>query len=701
MADASDSDLSSLPSQSPSPPPPDSIPSSPLSFLSRSPTPTDFMELDLASMANRPLARVKIPVPYPSPPASQQTSQSGSPSPDGMEDGRPAKRRRVSTRDPKERTTEYVDLRAGTVRPAEQENLDRVLHALHKRQKVVAIAGAGMSKSAGVPDFRSKQGLFSSLKKEHNLKGSGQHLFDASVYKNDASTEQFHSMISQMSRLTKDAQPTPFHHMLATMAKDGRLLRLYSQNVDCLDTNMEPLQTRTPLTKDATGKWPPTVQLHGGLDKMVCTKCGEVSDLEANLFDGCDAPLCPQCAAVNDIRTNFQGKRSHGIGRLRPRMVLYHEAGPDETAIGTVSVEDLRRRPDAVIVVGTTMKVPGLQRLVREMCKVVRDRKDGGLAIWINPDPPPAGFRDCFDIIVRAKCDEVAERAAMRKWTEPVVSDDYSEVSEEDALKIAAKTAKVVLPRCQLEHLDEIRLPSAEHYNNSFRPPPRDATPQVCQDSGPEDWSPISTRHSSVLASIETESVIGENINVAAGALDGLVTPSKSSTPAKKSTAFDQLRGNAKGKPKIKALTFTSGKTTKTAKQAKDIAASTLKGVKPKSGSKCKGGSLLKKKPQQSTAKAALLTSAFTASKSASTVAKSGGAKKDGEEGGAGKSPSKLRQVTSAVGEEPGTPSGRAKGVGKGHGQGSPGMVGARFPNLVGEDGGADRGEKRKSGVAS
>ncbi|TKA71735.1 hypothetical protein B0A55_08534 [Friedmanniomyces simplex] len=686
-----DSDLSSVPSLSPSPPTPEdrgiSPPSSPLSFLSRSPTPTDFLEEDLASMANRLHAKVKIQLPYPSPPASQQTSTSGSPTPDGMDsgiDGRPAKRRRIS-RDPKHRTTEYLDLRSGTVSAQQQENLDRVLDALHKRRKIVAIAGAGMSKSAGVPDFRSKEGLFTSLKKEHNLKGSGQHLFDASVYKDDASTEQFHSMISQMSRLTKDAQPTPFHHMLATMAKDDRLLRLYSQNVDGLDTNMEPLRTRTPLTKDENGKWPRTVQLHGGLDKMVCTKCREVSNLNADLFDGSDAPLCPTCEEVDDIRTVHEGKRSHGIGRLRPRMVLYHEQGPDENAIGNCSVEDLRRRPDAVVVVGTTLKVPGLQRLVKEMCKVVRNRKDGGLAIWINPDPPPAagGFRDCFDIIVQGTCDDVAERAAMRKWDEPVMSDEFSEVSEEDAVKISAKKAQVVLPKCQLTHASFVKLPSAEHKNNSFMPPPRDKTPPPVMDHGPEDWSPISSRHSSVLSSIE----VGENINLGIRIQDGLATPSKSSrnTPAKaKPTAFTQLKDAGKSKK------ATTTKTTKSAAMSKKIAASNIKGVKPRSKPK---SAAAKSKPQLSTA---AITTAFTQSKSASTTAKSAGAnKKDPASSLAAKSPSKLREVAniSAV-EEPVTPSKGKSNSSKS----SPGKAKTtpRFPGLL-FTGVAERGVKRKS----
>ncbi|KAK3671196.1 hypothetical protein LTR78_008997 [Recurvomyces mirabilis] len=645
MADAhSDSDLSSDLSSVPPSPTSLDAPSSPLSVLSSSPEPPDYFDFAMAP-------RSRPPVPYPSPPASQQTSEHGTPTPDGMEsnteDGRrPAKRRRIS-KDPKERTTEYLNLRAGKLSYEQQDNLDLVMNVLHKRQKIVVIAGAGMSKSAGVPDFRSKEGLFCSLKKEHNLKGSGQHLFDASVYKDDASTTQFHSMISQMARLTKDAKPTPFHHMLATIAQDGRLMRLYSQNVDGLETNMEPLRTRTPLTKDESGKWPRSVQLHGGLDKMVCTKCHDVSDMDAALFAGSEAPLCAKCDEVNNIRTTFEGKRSHGVGRLRPRMVLYHESGPDEAAIGAVSVEDLRRRPDAVVVVGTTLKVKGLQRLVKEMCGVVRNRKDGGLAIWINPDPPPAagGFRDCFDIIVQGTCDEVAEKAAMRRWNEPVVVDDFSEVSEEDVAKAAAKRAQVVLSSCGPKEAIPIAPPTAEHINNSFKPPLVISTPRHTERS-PDCWSPLSSRRSSVLSSIENVIADGENIMVSESLR--LPTPDESdrSTPSKKApTAFEKLNKSSQTK--------SAPKSAKIATMAKKIAASNLKGTKPTKSTKTT--SKAKCKPQQPSKKSNAITNVFGQSKAAATVAKNNVVKK-GSLPSPAKSPSKLRQVSNASGGEPMTP---------------------------------------------
>jgi NAD-dependent histone deacetylase SIR2 len=402
--------------------------------------------------------------------------------------------------------------------------LDRLLQVLHKKQKIVVVAGAGISVSAGIPDFRSSGGLFKSLKDDYKLKGSGRDLFDASVYKDDSSTSSFHDMVSSMSRLTKDAKPTAFHHMLATIAEEGRLLRLYTQNVDGIDTSLPPLATQIPLRKGANGKWPTTVQLHGGLDKMVCSKCHQLSPLDADLFAGPVPPICSHCEAFDNIRTQHEGKRSHGIGRLRPRMVLYSEHNPDDEAIGAVTKDDLRKRPDAVIVVGTTLKVPGVRRIVREMCGVVRDRR-GGVTVWINNDPPPVSkdLQDCWDIVVKGKCDEVAKRAAMRKWNDAVVPDLISEVSEEDAEKVAGRTLRPELsPVSQLFHLNAEPLPSPTHRNNSFRPLPEGfATPRKNKPQNAPVPSPLSTRK---IAIIQKSIEDSENGDLAAS----LPTPTKS-----------------------------------------------------------------------------------------------------------------------------------------------------------------------------
>jgi NAD-dependent histone deacetylase SIR2 len=240
-------------------------------------------------------------------------------------------------------------------------------------------------------------------------------------------------MVRELSHLTQNAKPTPFHHMLATLAEEGRLLRLYSQNVDGIDTALQPLVTTVPLNKK--GPWPKTIQLHGGLEKMVCSKCGHLSDFQGALFEGPEPPSCTECETTDIVRT-AGGLRSHGIGRLRPRMVLYNEFNPDEEAIGAVSTADLRSRPDAIIVVGTSLKVPGIRRLAKEMCAVTRGRR-GGFTAWINHDPEPIGidFKDSWDLVVRGESDDVARHVGLPRWDDKDPGEFTVVTRDEDTTK--------------------------------------------------------------------------------------------------------------------------------------------------------------------------------------------------------------------------------------------------------------------------
>src|SRR5271169_4302702 len=59
----------------------------------------------------------------------------------------------------------------------------KTMDVLYRAKRMIVVAGAGISVAAGIPDFRSQGGLFSTLKADTKFKPSGKALFDVSVYK--------------------------------------------------------------------------------------------------------------------------------------------------------------------------------------------------------------------------------------------------------------------------------------------------------------------------------------------------------------------------------------------------------------------------------------------------------------------------------------------------------------------------------------
>lgn len=234
----------------------------------------------------------------------------------------------------------------------------------------------------------------------------------------------FHELVRSLHSESAKTEPTKFHNMLARLGKENRLKRLYTQNIDGIETSMKPLETEVPL--NVKGSWPVTIQLHGSIQKMICQKCRTVCDLIPEKFLA-DPPECQQCSEVDETRQTI-GQRSHGVGRMRPRIVLYNEYNPDEEAITSVMNADVKSRPRVLIVAGTSLKIPGVRRLVKSLCTVIRSRKDG-VTMFINNEPPVGKeFENCFDLIVQGSTDQVADLVQLKDWED---SKPYTQVLPE------------------------------------------------------------------------------------------------------------------------------------------------------------------------------------------------------------------------------------------------------------------------------
>jgi len=121
------------------------------------------------------------------------------------------------------------------------------------------------------------------------------------------------------------------------------------------------------------------------------------------------------------------------IGTLRPAIVLYDEPHPLGDDIGAIQTADISRKPDLLIIMGTSLKVHGLRKLVKEFAKTVHasatstgkplspkntnksTKNFTGKVIFVNRTPPPAGeWSDIIDYHVAGEAD---------KWVDKVIKD--------------------------------------------------------------------------------------------------------------------------------------------------------------------------------------------------------------------------------------------------------------------------------------
>jgi len=228
-------------------------------------------------------------------------------------------------------------------------------------------------------------------------------------------TALFFQMIAQLAEMSESAQPTPFHHLLRALDDRGKLLRVYTQNIDALElksgltfgvpeigglrgkskskagpSNSQDMPGRLPSPPPEI---PRCIPLHGTLGTMHCVSCTHVFPLRDHLkhLSSGVPPYCPECTTLEKVR-QLSGKRSRGVGKLRPSVVLYNEDHKDGEHVGEVVRKDLTGsspRADLLLVVGTSLRVPGTKRIVREFSKAVRLRatKANANATTVEGDP--------------------------------------------------------------------------------------------------------------------------------------------------------------------------------------------------------------------------------------------------------------------------------------------------------------------------
>jgi len=218
------------------------------------------------------------------------------------------------------------------------------------------------------------------------------------------------------------AEPSAFHKLLADLDGRGRLLRCYTQNIDGLEgrAGLEiGLPTKPDSPRKVVSQTPRCIPLHGQLSTLHCPLCLTSVPLADHLPLPPHPLACPTCDLSSSIRSALS-ERSRKSGYLRASVVLYGEEHPQGELIGSAVERDLKGsgkkgekegKVDMLLVAGTSLSIPGVKRIVKEMARALQSHSRGNLprVIMVNREMPKGKeWEGVFDTIIAGDIQEFA-----------------------------------------------------------------------------------------------------------------------------------------------------------------------------------------------------------------------------------------------------------------------------------------------------
>ena len=298
---------------------------------------------------------------------------------------------------------------------APNRKIEATVELIASCKRILVLLGAGASTACGIPDFRTPgSGLYSILQESGHpvlsLVGDAQEVFDLSVF--HAEPEIFFSVARLLfedsispkggntersaDSHTPRAEPSPLqrepslaHLFLAHLAAQGRLLRIYTQNVDSLElaaglslstTPIRPSSSSgrtsvsagipvhssasdgTPAIGNSSSSVPCgmdnasnglVVQCHGHLRTATCTRC-------RTSVPTTDPSFTVPVSAGDVARCPRPRCRRRSDALLKPDVVFFGESLPAglESAMAADALS-----ADLFIVIGSSMRVKPMSSL--------------------------------------------------------------------------------------------------------------------------------------------------------------------------------------------------------------------------------------------------------------------------------------------------------------------------------------------------
>ncbi|ORY31583.1 DHS-like NAD/FAD-binding domain-containing protein [Naematelia encephala] len=207
-------------------------------------------------------------------------------------------------------------------------------------KKIIILTGAGISTSAGIPDFRSPEtGLY------HNLQALNlpfpEAVFELGYFKRNP--VPFWTLAKEL--YPGKHFPTPAHYFFPLLAKHDVLLRVFSQNIDTLET-------LAGLEREQI------VEAHGSFASSHCLSCGKEASGEYVVRSGVRHGQVVKCD-----EDAGKGKKGKCGGLVKPDIVFFGEGLPKRFFDRLKDLDEC----DLLIVIGTSLQVQPFASLVERV----------------------------------------------------------------------------------------------------------------------------------------------------------------------------------------------------------------------------------------------------------------------------------------------------------------------------------------------
>lgn len=190
------------------------------------------------------------------------------------------------------------------------EGVERAADIIAGAKGVTVLTGAGISVESGIPDFRSKGGLWTRFPPEEYA--------TISAFRRDP--EKVWRMLAEMEKVLDAASPNPAHRALAEMELRGLVGGIVTQNIDGLH--------------QAAGS-KKVVEFHGSHTTLSCLSCGAAM----NRLQARSLPQPPRC----------------GCGAIvKPDVIFFGEMIPPQALL---TAQELSSGCGAMLVIGTSAEV--------------------------------------------------------------------------------------------------------------------------------------------------------------------------------------------------------------------------------------------------------------------------------------------------------------------------------------------------------